>query len=312
MSLAQRAAHILAALAALVAPTVGGTALGTSPTFATTGSLSSVSWTISNSASNVGNAAAYTWDFTTATTAKLTSATMTVPSGTTGSSLNVIAYGLGKDTASVTLVGAMVTVTLSGGAPIVAGTEIELAVAGFNNGTATGSQTSTVTINDQAGVVGTGKASTVFAGNTTSVTVIVPESLTITDNEPSITLLPVPGTPDVEGFSSTTLTVATNVTGGYTLNVCAAPFIGGPRGIPQQSSMAALSDFVFGTKVFVTGGPAVVKRLWSPKDYIGHAATCLIVVDNKPTSLGTLTMTNTVVSATQAAGTINYLVAPSF
>ena len=311
----------------------GGLVLSESPAFATNGSLTGVSWSVSNNTANVaaeGNAATYTWAFTTATTLTLTSITFKVTTGTTGASLTVPGlYGLGGDSASAALTGTTATLTLTGGASIAAGTSVEVAIAGFTNGTATGSKLTTVTTSDGTNT-DSGTASTNFANNTTSVTVIVPESLTFTNNKSSITLTPVPGTPAVEQTPAT-LTVSTNARSGYTLSACAASLSDGHSNtIPQQSTVVAgLTGSAFGATASVSGGSASLQSPWSSSTYIGYAATCSVtptgggapssplVAYAGPTSGDTITPTNAAsISATQAAGTytgtINYLLTPGY
>ena len=327
------ASRFLAGTFLVAAVAGGGLVLSETPAFATNGSLTGVTWTVSNNTANVvaeGNSATYTWAFTTATTLNLTSITFTVPTGTTGASLTVPGlYGLGVDTATASLSGGTVTLTLSGNAPIAAGTSVEVAIAGFTNGTVTGSQLTTVTTSDGTNT-DSGTASATFANNTTSVTVIVPESLTFTNNKSSITLTPVPGIPAVES-SPATLTVSTNARNGYTLSACATTLSDGHSNtISQQATaVASLSGSAFGAKASVSGGSAAVQAPWTASTYIGYAATCSatpilggapsspVVTDAGPTTLDTLTITNAVsISAIQAAdtytATINYLLTPSY
>lgn len=328
-----RVGRLVAAVGTVGALTGGLIAISASPALAA-GSLTNVSWTVSNNTTNVdaaGNTATYTWNFTTATTASLATVTMTVPTGTTGASLAVTAYGIGSDTATASLSGTTVTVTLTGGASIAAGTAVSMAVSGFTNGTQTGSVTSTIQT-AASSTIDNGQASATFANNTTSVSVVVPDSLTFTNNKTSVTLTPVPNTPAVEGPNPATLTVATNAQNGYTLSACAGSLAGpGSNTIPQQqSSVASLTGSAFGAQASVTGSAgASIASPWSGTNFIGYAATCSntatgggapsspVVTNTGPTNLDTVQIANAAsVSATQAAGTytgtINYLVTPSY
>lgn len=338
LSTKRRIARIAVALTTMGTLSGAALAFSAAPAFAAGGSLANVSWSVSNNTTNQNaattNTATYTWAFTTATTATLTTIDLTVPSGTTGSSLGVTAYGLGGASVTAALASGTVTATLTGGGSIAAGTPVELVITGFTNGTTTGSQTSTVTTNDASGAVDTGTTNAIdFANNTTAVTVQVPQSLTFTNNKTAITLLPVPNTPAVEA-NPATLTVSTNAQSGYTLSACSGS-LSGPGAATigqQQSAVSSLSGSSFGASASVSAGSVgspSVQTPWASGTYIGYAGTCSatgtgggapsspVVSDSGPASLDTLTLTNSAsVSATQQAGTytgtINYLVTPSY
>lgn len=321
---------LAAALVSLL--TVG--AIGLSSTSAqASGTLSSVAMAVSNNATSA-TGVTYTWNFTTATAATLTSLTMTVPAGTTGTSLTAgaTAYGLLNCTiTSPTLSSGTVTVTLSGCASIPASTPVSISVSGFTN-TATKTVAFASAVATSTGTVvdaGTAVTGVDFDSNLTQVTVVVPESLTFLNGNETITLLPIPGSPTPATASPVTLTVKTNAASGYTLRGCVLSPIGigaTANTIPQLSTPGALTGSAFGAQASVTGVGASLAGSWASANgasYLGYDSLCtggtrsVISQNSGPTNGDVLTLTNAAtISATQAAGTytgvITYQVVPSF
>lgn len=314
----------------------GSAALWAAPASAST--IDNVSLTVSNNATSA-TAVTYTVNFSTQTAAALTSVTFTVPAGTTAPAALTTgtAYGLaGCTVGTPTLATNTVTVPLTLCPTIAASTPVEIAVSGFTNSTTATSAFKTA-VSTSAPDTGTANAGVDFNDNKTVVDVIVPESLTFTNQNPAITLLPVPGNA-TPATGAVKLTVATNAVNGYTLTSCVTSDIAaGSNTIPQLTSVGALngSTTAFGAQAsFVpnngTGtdgsGTASLNAPWSTAgtDYVGYASDCAAatpnakVISNTGTTNGDeLTLTNGVsADAVQPngtyTGTITYQVAPSY
>lgn len=335
-----RPAKALGLLAALVLVVAGAT-VSSAPAHAVTGTLSDVSLAVSNNATSstdASNTATYTWQFTTATAAALTEIDLTVPAGTTGTPGAPVLYGLPGCSGTTALGGATVTVALTGCPSIPASSPVSIAVSGLTNTTeaTTGFQTSVTTKSGDPAVVVDGPTSAGngvdFSQNSTAVTVVVPDSLTFTNANTELTLLPVPGS-SAPATGTVNLTVATNVAKGYSLSACVPTAItSGSSAISQLASPGALGGGVtaFGAKASVVAGsegtdkdPKIENGLDS--SYVGYQATCdttsgdpsVIVTNGGTTNGDKVTITNGVsVSAVQEAGdykgTILYRVAPSY
>lgn len=334
----------LAGMALMAASLACGAVVVTSLPAAAT-SLTSVSWQVGNNASSTANAPAtsntstYTWTFTTATAIVagangLTQITATVPATTTGTPTVATAYGLGTcTTGAVTLASGTVTIpTTCTSQAIAAGTTIQLQLTGFTNPTTPSSSTSVVTLyttaSHTAGDTGTTNSIT-FSSNSTAINVIVPDSLTFTNNKPSsISLVPLPGAAGIE-TNPGTMVVATNAHNGYTLAGCSSSLTGPGTAIPllSTSSPVAAATFLtqatsgWGAEASVTGS-ATLQNSWSATGYLGYGTNCSLAADNiikstGPTAGDTLTVTNgAAISSLQDTGTysgyVNYLVTPSF
>ena len=110
----------------------------------TAGTLSGPTWATSRA--TVGATATYTYSFTTATTGNLlTSVTITVPPGTTGTPTASVAFV----SVSATLVGNLLTITPSSSLFVVGGTPISISVTGLTNTPAAGSYTSQIVTQGQ-------------------------------------------------------------------------------------------------------------------------------------------------------------------
>lgn len=338
-------------VAAIVALATGTTAaLTTTPASALTpGTLTNVSLTVSNNAANVsgtGNTATYTWAFTAGSTGVPSSITFTVPSSTALASPTTTLYGLtGCSTSGTPAVSSgTVTLNLSSCSSLASGTPAVVTMSGFTNATSAASGfKSTVTTTTDNGTSGgdTGQASTGvdFNDNTTGVTVVVPESLTFSNNGPSsITLVPVPGSAPVSA-APVSLGVTTNAKSGYTLGACVTSDIHGHGGagnpvstvtIPQGIPAAGFS--LFGATAAVTAGTTAGTfqfGSWAAADtapgaqgYPGACGTTAgtgdgTITDGGPASGDTITITNSVsASAVQPAGQydgiITYVASPHY
>ena len=329
----------LAATAALSVLTVGTVALSASPASAAT--LDDVTMTVSNNATGA-TGATYTWNFTTKTAGTLTSLTFTVPAGTTLTTPAPTSYGLtGCTIGTPTLSSGTVTVPLTTCPSVAASTPVSIAISGFTNtNTATTAFMSTVTTLATAATVDTGTASdgVTFNANTTDVTVVVPESLSFTNANTVITLLPVPGN-STPATGAVKLTVATNAQNGYSLASCVtADITDGNNSIPQLDPTGLLDGeaTAFGAQASVVSnngsgtvgtGTATRQGAWATttgNNYLEYAADCELLTTNATvvTNTGTtngddLTLTNAVsADAVQPhgeyTGTITYQLTPSY
>jgi len=348
-----KATRAVVAVAAMGGLTGGAIAL--TGAAAGAASLTNVHLSVSNNAASeatVHNTATYTWDFTTKTAATLQNVTFTVPSTTTGATLHVLSpmYGLGSCTATtVGLSAGTVTVKLAGCGTVPATTPVYLAVDGFTNGTTTGTFKTVVTTYSGAvtasNKVDTGQAATgvTFQSNKTTVTVIVPDSLTFTNLGPAaITLLPVPGVPAVASAATVVnLRVSTNAHTGYDLSGCLVnplkktgttatnkitsasnsavaplPSASGTSAFAARVTKATTATTAPGSAGFSLNG-TWASTATQTTTYLGYASSCatthsatptatnkIISKDTGPTKGDQIALTNGVgISATQAAGT---------
>ena len=330
----------IAVAAALSLATVGTLALS-SPAYAA--GLTNINLAVSNNTIK-STGVTYTWNFTTATLGTPDSLTFTVPTGTTGSSLTLTAYGLtGCTVGTPTLASDVVTVSLSGGCPLPATTPVSVAISGFTNtATPTTAFTSDLKVLNGVTELASGTAGVNFASDTTAVTVVVPQSLTFTNDRTAIDLLPIPGAA-TPATAPVTLTVATNAVSGYELSGCVETDIIGPgsKTIAQAAKADATtldtfdgSKTLFGAQAAValvpttgevgTGTPSRSGK-WasaSGNDYVGYPASCgdstaEISKNTGTTSGDKLTLTNAVsasavLPAGKYLGTIKYQVTPHY
>ena len=332
--------------AVLITAALAGGAMVLTALPASAAALTSVAWSVGNNASSTANAPAtsntgtYTWTFTTTTAiiagaSGLTQITATVPATTTGTPTVATSYGLGTcTTGAVTNASGTVTIPVTcTSQAITAGTTIQLQLTGFTNPTTSTAGTSAVTLFTTAGHTtgDTGTSNSVtFTSNSTAINVIVPDSLTFTNNKPSsISLVPLPGAAGIESNPGT-LVVATNAHNGYTLAGCSSSLAGPGTAVPLLSTSTPVVAATFltqatsgwGAQASVTGGASSLQNAWSATGYLGYGINCSLAADNiikdtGPTAGDTLTVTNGAsVSSLQDTGTytgfVNYLVTPSF
>lgn len=340
--LGHRKARTALALLAIVGGSAAGLVATSSSAFA--GTLGgALTLTLSNNADNfsagpptTSNTSTYTYSFSTATADIPTTMSFTVPADTTASSPSVTIYGFScTGTTTVALASSTFTVTLpSTSTPadcptLGANTPVEVAISGVVNGKGTTTISSTVTVNYSGGGSDTATitSSQSLEQNTTSVDVVVPDSLTFTNSTPSITLFP---TSSSVQSAAATLNVQTNAVGGYTLDACAGALTYNTATIPFTGANTAVTNgtSAFGAEVSVnpatnvTYGANSSGGTWSSSVDNGYDGTCdgvthYLFKDSQPTSGDAVTITNHVaISATQPAGdyktTINYLVTPTY
>ena len=303
------------------------------PAPANAASLVNVSWAVSDSQISATNVT-YAWQFTPATTATLTSVTLTVPAGTPVLTPTISAvYGLSAGSVGP-ISGTTVTYTITTPASVTSGTPIYIELGGFTNTSTVGSDTSVVTTVDGGGNVDTGTSPNVAFGVTsTVVTVAVSKSMSVTNDTSAFQLLMDPGVPALADLNKdVTLNVKTNAGNGYTLNVKAALLTVGGLTIPASSagiaSGVASGSFApnsFGYAMTATAGHASGiavqgSGLSVAGDYVGYTVggeTAASATGPTGDSGDTIVLNNRVKINYDTPGgvystTITYLVTPSY
>jgi len=182
-------------------------------------SLAGVQWQVSSTQTSA-TGVTYVFTFTLQSTDAVSSVRITVPSGTTGSSLTVNSvFGLGGGTASLS--GTTLTYTLTSPLTVAGGTPVYLSVGGFGNTGTAGAATVTVADWDASSQLESGTSNAVtMAATSTDTTTPVSRSLTFTNDTASWRFLMDPGVASLADQSRTiTLTVKSNARSGYSLNV---------------------------------------------------------------------------------------------
>lgn len=325
--------HRRAGLALAATITLGALGGLVQPAGATSGALSQVSWSASNT--QVGaTGSTYTFQFTTGTTGTISSVTTTVPVDTAGTLSGVVNYGIGAGTA--TLSGGTLTYAVTTPATVASGTQVSIAVGGLTNTATAQSFASTIATNTDAGVLdsysGTdGVASTLaFGAGATDVTAVVAKSLLFSNDTPpggfTWQLDPAVNT---TASSAVHLSVKTNAGQGYSLAVDDTGLRAGSYQIgaaPSGGTATAPPANAFGYSASLTGGgnslAAVQPVGLSGGKYIGYTdagSPTTVVSASKPTgnSGDSVTITNAMtVDYSAPAGTytdtINYVVTPTY
>ncbi len=313
------------AAALIVAGLVG---FVSSPAYAA-GTLTKISWTVSNSQTSK-TAVTYSFAFTTTTSATLTAVTMTVPAGTTGTPVIGTVYGLGAGT--VALASNTITYTVTTPATVNANIPVYLSFTGLTNTATAGPYTSTITTQKSGPTtVDTGTSGSVtFGSSSTSATVTVGQTLTFTNNTPSFTLAVDPSQLNNVQNQAVVLTVQTNASSGYTL---AAADTGLSRPSPSFTIPAVSTGPATGVATFPTKGwgasatlsgggtdGATLAAGLTGGNWVGYpstAANFLTATGPTGATADTLTLTNQVavdysVPAGTYTDTITYVVTPSF
>jgi hypothetical protein len=182
------------------------------------GSLTKVSWAVSNSQTGK-TGVTYSFAFTTATAGTLTAVTMTVPAGTAGSVAAGTVYGLGAGTAS--LAGTTLTYTITSPISVAANIPIYVSFTGLTNTATAGAYTSTITTQKSGPTtVDTATSGSVtFGASSTGVTVSVGQTLTFTNSASALSLSVDPSMLNNSQSQTDVLSVQTNAASGYTLAV---------------------------------------------------------------------------------------------
>lgn len=291
------------------------------------GVLDPVDWQVSNSQTGA-TAATYSWTFTTATSATLGKMTFTVPSGTALSSPTETVYGLSGTSYSVALSGTTVTLTITGGGTVPAGTNVAVVIDGFTNTTTAGTYTSTVSTFNTSGTAvdsGVSKNSVTFGSSGTKATVVVAKSLQFTNDTPSFTLAAFPDAGTVT--HTVNLGVRTNATG-YTLSACASSLKDtAGKTLPEASSLGASSlKNTFGVRSALSPSPnsraALQGAFATAGNYVGlrscssavNVSAATAATGNTPDALALTyaTSINYGQPAGTYTGTITYTATPTY
>jgi hypothetical protein len=291
--------------------------------------LTNVTWSMSNpqpSATGVR----YTWAFTTPTGGTIQSITFTVPATTAGAVLTVAdAYGLTGGTAA--LAGTTVTYTVTTPGPVAAGSSILVSLDGFTNTATPNPYTSTVTT--VVGGVNTDTAASgavTISNNSTTVNVVVARSTSFTSSATSLNMHMDPSVPALADKSqAVNLTIATNATNGYTLNVktnqpLTGAHLSNPQFTPATADMTtgvasgAFANGTFGYAMTATGVGSLQSTPLSNGNYVGYrVAGDDVVSANAPTSGDTVVVTNRAkINHSQRpdaySATVTYTVTPNY
>lgn len=320
-----RARNLLAAAAAVA---IGGAAVVIGTGLPANAAISGVALAVStNVASATG--VTYTWVFTPGTTSStLTNLTLTVPTGTTWTPAAATTFGITGCTVPTPSYSAPTVTIAMTGCTVTQNRPVSVSITGVTNGPATASFSSVVTTTGTGGETGTAGTAISLAANTTAVTVLVPQSLTFSNDTTAVTLLPIPGG-SLTTAAPVTLGVSTNAVSGYTLKAYQAVALtkGAPAATIASLAPNTTTDLTTGTGfgAMATATGATLSAPWSTTTsslYAGYptsdsGAGSTVATNAGPTANDQIVLTNGVrIAATQAAGTytgtITYVVTPSF
>ena len=302
-------------------------AVGTAPAYA--GTLSGVTWTVSDSQTGQ-TAVTYSYSFKTATTGTIRRVTMSVPGATGGTAAVETVYGLGAG--SVTLAGNTLTYTVSSPVSVAANIPVYLSVSGMTNTMFPGSRTAAVTTySPTSSVIDSGTSQSVsFGSSSTTAQVSLSRTLTVTNDTPAFAMSLDPTGLSGNPTQPVVLTVLTNASAGYSLAIS-------DTGLSMTSPAFTIADVTsgpgtgvatfptsgFGVSAVLTGGgtdgAALAAGLAGGK-WVGYplvAANFLTTTGPTGLTADTLTLTNRVsVDYATPAGsysdTISYVVTPTY
>jgi hypothetical protein len=330
------AALLAGGAVALTGGVAGASGLVITPTFTTSSNAANVT------TPTAPNTAVYTWSFKTSGTSVVAhSIKFSLPTGVTATgTIAVTPYGLptggtcGSSTTTVTSTAIKLTFA-STYCTIPAGTSIEVTMTGpgkYKNGGISTYKAKVTVYNGTATTSGTAATVTPFVSNVTKVKVTVPESLTFTNSNSTILLMPVPGTPTVLTATAVVLKVATNAHKGYRLAACMVNLkttTTTPNATIANPGPTPPSPFTGFAAKPTYSGSAGKGATWTAGTYSGYATTCtaapvtghtVLMKSTGPTptaGANQVSVTNGVkVPSNQAAGvytgTIVYQVTPKF
>jgi hypothetical protein len=295
---------------------------------ASAGTLSTVSWSVSNSQTGA-TGVTYAFGMKTATAGTIKSVTMTVPTGTAGTIAVGTVYGLGAGTASRS--GTTITYTVTSAVSVAASIPIYLSFTGLTNTATAGNYTSTETTQTSApATIDTGTSGSVtFGSSSTGVAVNVGQTLTFTNNTPSFTMSVDPI--DAVQTQPVVLSVQTNAVLGYTI---AASDTGLSRTSPSFTIPAVstgptvgvssfpASGFGYSATLSATGGSGatLASGLATAGNFVGYPTSPANIVTATTGTGGTadtLTLNNEVqvnyaVPDGSYSDTITYVVTPNY
>jgi hypothetical protein len=198
---------------------VVGVAVVTTQSALAAGTLTNMSWAVSNNQA-AATPTNYAYSFKTATAGTIKTITFTVSGvGLAGAPAVVTNYSIGAG--SVARVGQVITYTVTAAVTVSAGIPIFIELSGLTN-PAAGSYTTAIVTNTVTPTVidsGTPPA-VVFAASNTAKTIVVAKSLTFTLDTTAFELTMDPSLPALADQSYTSnITILTNANSGYTLTV---------------------------------------------------------------------------------------------
>ncbi len=300
------------------------------PSSTNAAALTGVGWAASN-AQISATSITYSWQFTPATTATLSSVTLTVPTGTAGTPAIAANYGIGAG--SVGLSGTTVTYTITTPVSLTSATPIYIELSGFTNTGTAGSYTSVVTTSNGSSVDTGTSQSVTFGATTTAATVVVSKSMTVTNDTTAFTLLMDPGVTALADLNKdVTLNVKTNAGSGYGLSVKAGLLTSGGETIPVASpgiatgvATGSFAANTFGYKMTATAGNASGLAVQGAglsvaNNYVGYTTageTAASATGPTGASGDTIVLNNRVKISYDTSGgvytsTITYTVTPSY
>jgi len=293
------------------------------------GTLTNVSWSVSNSQTGK-TSVTYSFSFKTATSGSVKSVTLTVPNGTAGTIAVGTVYGLGAGT--VALASNTITYTITTAVSVAANIPIYLSFTGLTNTASAGSHTSAITTcTSTPSTIDSGTSPSVaFGSSQTSVTVSLAQTLTFTNDTLSVSFALDPTGSANNMSQAVTLTVQTNASSGYTLS---ASDSGLSRTNPAYTIPAVSAGPASGVGTFPASGFGASATLTSAgsngatlasglasNQWVGYpasAATFLTTTGPTGATPDTLVLTNQVqvdwaVPAGTYTDTITYVVTPSY
>ncbi len=228
------------------------------------GTLTSVSWSVSNSQTSA-TGVKYAFGFTTATTGTVKYVTMTVPAGTAGAPSIAANYGIGAG--SVGLAGTTLTYTVTSAASIASGTPIYIELDGLTNTGTAGSYTSTVTTQDATPTdIDTASSQSVsFGSGAVSSMVLVAKSTAFSIDTNAFNFVLDPSV-NTSATKAITIGISSNANNGYTL---------GCKINQQPTGTASLAAYTANAAAAATWGAGVG---------IGKFGYALAVTDNGATT----------------------------
>ncbi len=297
------------------------------------GPLVGTTWSVSRTTAG-SDKTGYLYQFTTASTSQLSSITMSVPPGTSGTPvLGAVTPAAISAGAGVALSGTTLTVSFTA-TTISRGTAISVQIGGLTNTTSVGLYTSSVTTVDAAVAIDTAISNSVTLlaptlALTTSCLAAAISCSVDANGSTRIVLLAIPGwtTPSVAAIM---LSVQTNAANGYRVLARSSVLsrVGGGAVLPQAplTGAAAIAVGQFSASAALTAsassGAALCPPYGSAAPFVGYSTTATspslwAATAGTGSGTDTLTLTNAIrVSVTQAAGvytgTIVYTVQPMY
>ncbi len=324
-----RAASRVSSMTALVFVIVVGMCAALTESVLAAGTLTKVSWSVSNNAAGA-TGVNYSYSFTTATSGTIGLVVFTVSGGTLSGTPTIVAnYGIGAG--SVAEVGNTITYTVTTPVTVAVGIPVLLEFGG-NTNMAAGAYTTAIKTETSAAVAidgPTNSQSLTFAATSTAETIVVTQSLTFTLNNTAFTLTMDPSLASLADQTNvSTLTVLTNASSGYTVTVAdnttglQSSSVGNPT-IPDVATAGTYVSWPAApasASGYTVSGTATIPAGFSGTKYTGLASTALQIASSSGptgTTAQSITVTNQVaIDYATATGTytdtIVYTVTPNY